>query len=144
VREKFSFAHIRPKDGEALADYYTRVIEWAIAEGAGRRGRIRHALHQIEREAHDNGRSEAERAASLRLESETAALRKQIAELNMLLGASVSKIDAEAERQRAAAGMRNRASALAEGEHGIPNELSVAIDNLSDPRPLWTETVRPA
>ena len=142
---KHDFSHIRSKDGEPPSEYFTRVVEgWAVAQGKGRVARIQYVLQHLERAARDEGRAEAKHEAEDRHSKETTVLNKRIAELEAMLRASVSKIDAEEARRKAAIGMRTRASDLAEyAIDGGPNYLSVEIDGLPLPKPLWTETTRP-
>ncbi|MBZ9808143.1 hypothetical protein [Mesorhizobium sp. ESP-6-2] len=142
MKSPFNFEHIRPKDGEALSEWFVRVIERAISESKGRVGRIRYALHEMERMARDEGRLDGKREVQQRMDAETAALSKRIADLELMLRGSVSRIDAEAERQAAAKAMRNRCSDAVMDYGCAPNNASEAIDALSLPKPLWTETVR--
>ncbi|RJT32784.1 hypothetical protein D3227_25635 [Mesorhizobium waimense] len=143
MKAPYNFDHIRSKNGEPLTEWFVRIIEWAISESKGSQGRIRYALHQLERMARDEGIAEGRREVQARMDMETAKLRKRIADLDLFLKASVSRIEAEEARQKAAEGMRNRASERAETKHGVPTNTSDAIDNLSLPKPLFTNTVRP-
>ncbi|MBZ9980412.1 hypothetical protein LB521_04525 [Mesorhizobium sp. BR-1-1-8] len=144
MKARFDFSHIRTKVGESLAEYFTRVVEgWALAESKGRVGRIRYVLHQMERSVRDEGRIEGRREVQQLMDLETARLMKRIADLEVMLRHSVSRIDAEEARQQAALAMRNKASDQAEDIYGAPTSTSVAIDDLRPPKPLWTETVRP-
>lgn len=143
MRHNYSFDHIRQKDGEPLVEWFVRVIGWAVADRKGSEARIRAALQKFEILAHDAGKSEVAREMKERHDIEVTGLRKRIAELEAFLSVSVSRIDAEEARRKAAEGMRNRAAERAENPDGSPTALSEAIRELSDPKPLWTETVRP-
>lgn len=142
MKQKYSFDHIRQKDGESLAEWFVRVIGWAIADSKGRDGRIRYALHHLEQLAHNQGRVEAFSEAKETHERDTDALQKKIDGLEAMLRRSVSKVEAEEARQKAAIAMRLRASLLAEDLDGMPNSLSEEIYALPLPKPLWTEAKR--
>ncbi|TIN10400.1 hypothetical protein [Mesorhizobium sp.] len=143
MKSPYNFDHIRQKDGEPLTEWFVRVIEWAISESKGRVGRIRYALHELEELARDEGRTDGSREVQQKMDAETVRLRKRIADLELMLRGSVSKIDAEAERQAAAEAMRYRAEERAMDHGCVPNNTSEAISALTLPKPLWTETVRP-
>ncbi|MBZ9873477.1 hypothetical protein LB542_21840 [Mesorhizobium sp. BR1-1-9] len=143
MKDSYDYSHIRPKDGESLSVWFTRVIEWAISESKGRQGRIRSALHDLERMAREEGKAEGRREVQALMDIETAKLNKRITTLDLSLRGTVSRIDAEAERQAAAKGMRNRAEEKAMNYGCVPNNTSEAIAALKLPDPLWTETVRP-
>ncbi|SMF53184.1 hypothetical protein SAMN02982989_3180 [Xaviernesmea oryzae] len=69
------------------------------------------------------------------MECELAAAR---ADREHILSRMVTRTVAEEARQRAAAGMREKAAAIVEGPDGVPNVLSDAIDKLPLPRPRFT------
>ncbi|MER9883115.1 hypothetical protein [Mesorhizobium sp. M0118] len=142
MKHPYSFDHIRQKDGEPLTEWFVRVIGWAIAESKGREARIREALHTMEYLAYEAGQTEGLRKADVARKQETAKLHERIAELELYLRHSVSKIEAEQARKQAAIAMRNKASDRAEWPDGSTTPTSDAIDNLSLPRPIWTTTVR--
>ncbi|EHK56792.1 hypothetical protein [Allomesorhizobium alhagi] len=138
MKAPYDYSHIRQKDGESLAEYFTRVVaDWAVAESKGRVARVRHALHHMQGLAEEAGLAIARRESGERLLKETAALKGRIADLEAMLRGSVSKIEAEEERRKAAVGMRTRASLLAEGPDGEPNGLSEAIYALPLPSNRW-------
>lgn len=143
MKHAYNFDHIRQKDGESLTNWFVRVIEWAISESKGREARIRAALHRLEGLARAEGKAEGTREADERHKVETTKLQARIAELELYLRHSVSKIAAEEARHEAARAMRNKASDQAEWPDGSITPTSNAIDNLPLPKPLWTETVRP-
>ncbi|TPK18075.1 hypothetical protein [Mesorhizobium sp. B2-5-7] len=143
MRDSYDYLHIRPKDGESLSLWFTRVIECAISDSKGRQGRIRGALHDLERMAREEGMAEGRREVQQLMDTETARLGKRITDLELMLRGSVSKIDAEAERQEAARAMRNRCSDAAMDYGCVPNNTSEAIYALPLPKPLFTQTVRP-
>ena len=93
--------------------------------------------------AYDVGHTEGLRKADAARKQETAKLQERIAELELYVRHSVSRIDAEQARQQAAIAMRNKASYQAEDFDGVPTCTSVAIEELPPPKPLWTSTVRP-
>ncbi|RUW49789.1 hypothetical protein EOA32_21395 [Mesorhizobium sp. M1A.F.Ca.ET.072.01.1.1] len=140
----FDFSHIRPKGGESLSDYFTRVVdEWACSERGGGLARIRYALHLMQGMAEENGSIEANRLAAERRTKDLGSARSRIAELETQLRHSVSKVEAEEGRRKAAFGMRERAASEMESPRGVPCEASEAIRALPLPRSLWTETRRP-
>jgi len=143
MKHQYSFDHIRQKDGEPLVEWCLRAIGWAVTDSKGREARIRAVLQKFEALAHDESKSEVAREMKERHDIEMTALRKRIGELEAFLSVSVSRIDAEEARRKAAEGMRNRAAERAENPDGSPTALSEAIRELSDPKPLWTDTVRP-
>ncbi|NGO51631.1 hypothetical protein [Allomesorhizobium camelthorni] len=142
MKAPYDYSHIRQKDGESLAEYYTRVVaDWAVVESKGRVARVRHALHHMEGLAEGAGLAIARREGEEHLRQETARLQKRIADLEAVVRGSVSKVEAEEERRKAAVGMRTRAGLLAEGPDGEPWGLSEAIYALPPPSNRWTQGI---
>lgn len=144
MKRPYSFSHIRQKDGEPLSGWFVRVIEWAISESSGREGRIRFALHEMERLAHDDSRQAARREADDHLKRETEPLHKRIAELELMLRGTVSRIDAEAACESVALAMRNKAEFAAMNPDDTPTPTSEAIAALPLPKTRWAKAARPS
>jgi hypothetical protein len=143
MKTGFDYSHIRRNDGESLAEYYTRVVaDWAVTESKGRVARVRHALHHMDGFAEEAGIAIARREGEERLRKETARLQKRITDLEAMLRGSVSKVEAEEERRKAAVGMRTRAGLLTEGPDGEPRGLSEAIYALPLPSNRWTQGIK--
>lgn len=75
------------------------------------------------------------------LQVRVADLEKQLADAKAntrrLVELSVTRGEAERQRQLAANGMRERAATLAEGHDGTPTPLSEAIRAIPDPKPRF-------
>lgn len=143
MKSPFNFDHIRRRDGDSLTNWFVRVIEWAISDSSGREGRIRHALHEMERLAREDSRILAKREADDHLKQETEPLHKRIAELELMLRGTVSRKEAEAACEAVALAMRNKAEFAAMNPDDTPTPMSEAIGALGFPKPRWGETVRP-
>ncbi|MBN9055534.1 MAG: hypothetical protein J0H80_17615 [Rhizobiales bacterium] len=146
----FEIRHRRRK-GEDLREYVLRIIttecepdipgvrEDMIDEAlAFYRGRVAEHVEDVERyrAATERKHIDARLAETTRQLGE---LQVKYAALRDSLPSMISVREAEEARLRAFRLAINKAANLAEGKGGEPNNLSVAIESIPEPKPKWTK-----
>lgn len=139
------------RKGEDLGDFVLRVVLESLQEknASARADLVDEALsfyrgrvvENVEESAEAKARSELCRAEA-KLSELTAKYRALEAAHQRLVASyptSVPVREAEAARLATARVMRAKAVAIAEGPHGIPSDLSEAIEKLPDPKPKWSK-----
>ncbi|MDW9600444.1 hypothetical protein GOA86_19055 [Sinorhizobium meliloti] len=139
------------RKGEDLRDFVLRVILESFEEKNASvraelvdealsfyRGRI---IDNVEEVAEAKAGSELRRAEAelSELKTKHQALQATHQRLVASYPTSVSVREAEEARLATARVMRAKAAAIAEGPHGIPSNISEAIDKLPDPKPKWSK-----
>lgn len=137
--------------GEDLRDFVLRVVLESLQEKneSVRADLVDEALSFYRGRIADNVHESAEAKAGSELRRAEAELSELKAKFHALQAThqrlvssyptSVPVREAEEARLAAARVMRAKAVSIAEAPHGIPSDLSEAIEKLPDPRPKWSK-----